>query len=65
MYPQYWTPSIGGICVMKYSYECKKQCIKLYRQGKWAETPNDISERKFRSAIRRWFRVEEACGSEA
>ena len=30
MYPQYWTPGIGGICIMKYSYEYKKQCVELY-----------------------------------
>ena len=24
---------------MKYSYEYKKQCVELYRQGKWPETP--------------------------
>ena len=38
MYPQYWTPGIGGICIMKYGYEYKKQCVELYRQGKWAES---------------------------
>ena len=65
MYPQYWTPSIGGIYIMKYSYEYKKQCVELYRQGKWAETPNDISEKEFHKLIRRWFKVEEACGPEA
>ena len=26
MYPQYWTPSIGGI-FMKYSYEFKLMCV--------------------------------------
>ena len=50
---------------MKYSYEYKKQCVELYRQGKWAETPNDISEKEFHKLIRRWFKVEEACGPEA
>ena len=28
MYPQYWTPSIGGICIMKYSYEYKQRLSK-------------------------------------
>ena len=65
MYPQYRTPGIGGICIMKYSYAYKKQCVELYRQSKWAETPNGTSEREFRQAIREWFRAEEACGSEA
>ncbi|MED9972132.1 MAG: hypothetical protein UE790_05840, partial [Lachnospira sp.] len=43
MYPQYWTPSIGGI-FMKYSYEYKKKCVELYRQGKWPETPEGVNE---------------------
>ena len=38
MYPQYWTPSIGGI-FMKYSYEFKLMCVDMYRQGKWPDTP--------------------------
>ena len=50
---------------MKYGYDYKKQCVELYRQGKWAKTPNGISERGFHQSIRRWFRVEEACGPEA
>lgn len=50
---------------MKYGYDYKKQCVELYRQGKWAETPNGISEGEFHQSIRRWFRVEEACGPEA
>ena len=29
------------------------------------ETPNDISEKEFHKLIRRWFKVEEACGPEA
>ncbi len=51
MYPQYWTPSIGGI-VMKYSYEYKLKCIDLYRQGKWPELPEGIKEENFSRAIK-------------
>ena len=29
---------------MKYSYEYKKQCVELYRQGKWPETPEGVSK---------------------
>ena len=46
MYPQYWTPSIGGI-IMKYSYEYKLMCVDLYRQGKWADTPEGVKEKIF------------------
>ena len=50
---------------MRYSYEFKRNCIELYRQGVWAETPDGISERRFRLAVRTWFRLEEANGPEA
>ncbi len=64
MYPQYWTPSIGGI-FMKYSYEYKIRCVDLYRQGKWAETPAGVKERRFRDMVRMWVRQEEARGPES
>ncbi len=59
MYPnighQYW-----GYCYMKYSYE-----YKLYRQGKWPETPEGIQKRAFHVMIRKWVRMEDSCGPEA
>ena len=64
MYPQYWTPSIGGI-YMKYSYEYKMMSIELYRQGKWPETPKGANQESFRHMIREWARKEDACGPEA
>ena len=64
MYPQYWTPGIGGI-FMRYSYEYKKMCVELYRQGKWVETPEGVKEKNFRNMIRIWARTEESCGVEA
>ena len=64
MYPQYWTPSIGGI-FMKYSYEYKRMCVDLYRQGKWAETPAGVKERRFRDMVRMWVRREEKCGPDS
>ena len=30
MYPQYWVSSIGGICIMKYSYEYKQRLSKNF-----------------------------------
>ena len=50
---------------MKYSYEYKRMCVEMYRQGRWAETPEGIQENNFHQMIRRWFRIEEACGPEA
>ena len=32
---------------MKYSYEYKKKCVELYRQGKWPETPDGVNENAF------------------
>ena len=50
---------------MRYSYEYKRNCIELYRQGKWPETPNGIKERNFRIMIGRWARIEKYQGPEA
>ena len=50
---------------MRYSYEFKKKCVELYRQGKWADTPPGLSKDSFRSKIRRWRRIEDLYGSEA
>ena len=50
---------------MRYSYEYKRNCIELYRQGKWPETPKGIKERNFRIMIGRWVRIEKYQGPEA
>lgn len=63
MYPQFRTTGIGGI-LMKYSYEYKKKCVELYREGKWAEAPEGVSKKRFHDNIREWVRVEEAKGPE-
>ena len=39
-------PSEGGI-FMKYSYEYKRQCVTLYRQGSWPLTPKEYSPNIF------------------
>ena len=65
MYPLYWTHQLKGVLFMKYSYEYKKQCVMLYRQGKWPEIPKDIRTKTFRDMIRTWVRIEDAQGSEA
>ena len=42
---------------MRYSYEFKKKCIELYRQGQWTETPDGIKDSSnFRDMVRRWVR---------
>ena len=50
---------------MRYSYEFKKQCVELYRQGCWPPTPEGVSCQRFRHNILQWKRVEDACGPEA
>ena len=49
---------------MRYTYEFKKQCITMYRQGQYPKTPKGISKIKFHQKVREWVRMEEACGSE-
>lgn len=50
---------------MKYSYEYKRSCVELYRQGKWPETPEGAKVKRFHNTIRTWVRIEDACGPEA
>lgn len=64
MYPLYWTPSRGGI-IMRYTYEYKRKCVELYREGKWPETPEGVSNKSFRDKVRLWVRAENSRGPEA
>ena len=50
---------------MKYSYEYKRKCVELYRQGKWPETPESVQKKNFHQMIRGWARTENSCGPEA
>lgn len=51
---------------MRYSYEYKRKCIDMYRQGLWPEKPENIKNKgDFHKMIRGWCRIEENCGSEA
>ena len=49
---------------MKYSYEFKKECVQLYREGKWPDTPEGAKEKNFHASIRTWFKLEELHGPE-
>lgn len=49
---------------MRYSYEFKVECVELYRQGSWKETPAGIKTENFRKLIRTWVRLTEANGFE-
>ena len=50
---------------MRYSQEYNMNCIELYRQGKWPETPDGIKEQNFRCMLRHWVRIEDHQGPEA
>ena len=50
---------------MKYSYEYKRMCVEMYREGKWPETPEGMAKGDFHKMIRKWVRMEESCGPEA
>ena len=50
---------------MRYSYEFKRKCIELYREGRWPDTPEGVKESNFRIKVRQWVRIENACGPEA
>ena len=47
---------------MRYSYEFKRKCVELYRNGQWAETPDGISTKRFHETVRMWAHLEEANG---
>ena len=51
---------------MRYSYEFKRKCVDMYRQGCWPETPDGIKKvENFHKMIRCWVRIEDACGPES
>ncbi len=47
---------------MRYSFEFKMECVKLYRQGRYPETPEGISDRRFHKYISTWSKTEELHG---
>ena len=49
---------------MKCSYECKRMCVELYREGGRPETPEGLKESNFRCRVRKWVRMEDSCGPE-
>ena len=50
---------------MRYSYEYKRKCVELYREGKWPEIPEGINNAQgFRIKVREWVRLEDLYGPE-
>ena len=50
---------------MRYSYEFKRKCVEMYREGRWPDTPTGIKDPdSFRDMVRQWYYAEEANGPE-
>ena len=50
---------------MRYSNQFKLECVELYYNGTYPETPNGISEWRFHKTVRSWVRLYEAGGEDA
>lgn len=50
---------------MRYSYEFKRKCVEMYRQGILPDIPDGVSKKFFRDTVRKWVRIEDAQGPEA
>jgi transposase-like protein len=50
---------------LRYSYEFKKECIKLYREGSFPDIPQGVTRETLRKKIWEWACIEEKCGPEA
>ena len=50
---------------MRYSYEFKKHCVKLYQQGIMTKKKKKIQERSFRKMVQIWVRYSNEHGLEA
>ena len=49
---------------MRYSYESKKECVELYKQGKWMEVPEGVNQHMFRDNICYWSKLVDFHGEE-
>ncbi len=50
---------------MRYNNQFKLECVELYYNGIYPETPNGISEWRFHKTVRSWVRLYEAGGEDA
>ena len=46
---------------MWYSFEFKVECIEMYQQGVWSDTPEGISARNFHKRILAKITTGESC----
>ncbi|MDC7301388.1 helix-turn-helix domain-containing protein [Agathobacter ruminis] len=47
---------------MRYSYEYKRKCVELFRQGIIPDVPEGISRDRFLKYLNKWMRLENANG---
>ena len=50
---------------MKYDYVFKLNCVELYRNGRWHETPEGIGQKNFRKGITTWVKIADLHGIDA
>ncbi|MDK2966224.1 hypothetical protein [Lacrimispora sp.] len=47
---------------MKYDFVFKLNCIELYRNGQWSETPEGTEQKNFRKRIVSWAKIADIHG---
>ena len=50
---------------MRYSFEFKVKCVEMHERGEYPDTPNRITNRKFKNTIRKWKRMVDSLGAGA
>lgn len=50
---------------MKYDFVFKLNCVELYKNGLWPETPVGIGQKNFRKRIATWSRIADIYGVDA
>ena len=50
---------------MRYSFEFKLECVKMYERGEFPDTPDGVSTNRFRNNIRQWKRMVDSSGIDA
>ena len=49
---------------MRYSYEFKLKCVKLYKEtGTFPPTPEKVKQKSFRDSIRDWVKLHDIHGA--
>ena len=57
-----FTGQTSGRGIMRYSYEFKIKCVKMYERGEYPDTPDGVTTNRFRNNIRIWKRMVDSSG---